>query len=407
MILECIKCRARYPADTVIYTCNRCGSLLDVVYDYNTLKNEIDWEDIRGREFNLWRYREFMPIKDYSKIISLKEGGTPLYFCEKLSSELNIELYLKHEGTNPTGSFKDRGMTVGVSKALELGVNTVACASTGNTSASLAAYAAKAGLKCLVLLPAGKVALGKLAQAIMYGATVIGVKGNFDDALHLIRQACESTGMYLLNSVNPFRLEGQKSIALEIADEFNFDLPDYVILPVGNAGNISAIYKGFKELYMLGLTDGVPRMIGVQAEGASPIVDALKSNSGTVIPSKNPETIATAIRIGNPVNALKAITAITESKGVAESVSDDEIISAQKEIASKEGILCEPASAASIAGLKKLREMGVIERDKKVVAILTGHGLKDPETIMKSCDAPVEVELDIRKLIETIMKMKN
>ncbi len=380
--------------------------MLDVVHNYDRLKETIDWEEMRDRAFNLWRYKEFMPIKDYNKIISLKEGGTPLYLCKKLSNELDIELYVKHEGENPTGSFKDRGMTVGVSKALELGVNTVACASTGNTSASLAAYAAKAGLKCLVLLPAGKVALGKLAQAIMHGANIIGVNGNFDDALYLIRQASESMGMYLLNSVNPFRLEGQKSIAFEIADEFDFNLPDYVILPVGNAGNISSIYKGFKELFKIDLTKEVPKMIGIQAMGASPIVDALKSNSRIVTPTENPETIATAIRIGNPVNASKAINAIIESSGFAESVSDDEIISAQKEMARKEGILCEPASAASIAGLKKLRKEGIIEPDKKVVAVLTGHGLKDPETIINSCEPPLEVESDIRKLIEVIMKIK-
>ncbi len=262
-------------------------------------------------------------------------------------------------------------------------------------------YAAKAGLKAYVLLPAGKVALGKVAQALMHGAKVIGIKGNFDQALALVRQICAMQGFYLLNSVNPFRLEGQKTIAYEIVDELGF-VPDKVILPVGNAGNISAIWKGFKELKWLGLIDSLPKMIGVQAEGANPIYKAVKEGKDDIEPVLNPETIATAIRIGQPVNARKAIRAIYESKGTAVQVSDEEITRAQKDLASMEGIGVEPASAASIAGLRRLAENGEIERDEVVVCITTGHLLKDPEAVLRACGKPIEVEPNVEAILRVL-----
>ncbi len=379
-----------------MYTCKACGSVLEVVLDIDSI--ELSKEDLRKRPFNLWRYREFMPIKG-DNIVTLNEGGTPLYNAKRLAEEIGVkELYIKNEGANPTGSFKDRGMTVGVTKALELNANAVGCASTGNTSASLAAYAAKAGIKCYVLLPAGKIALGKLAQAILHGAKVIGIKGNFDVALKLIREASERFNIYLLNSVNPFRLEGQKSEAFEIVDQLNFEVPDRVVVPMGNCGNISAIWKGFKEFKEAGLIDELPMMTGIQASGASPVVKAFKKGKKEIEPEENPETIATAIRIGKPVNAPKALKALYESKGYAESVSDEEIIEAQKLLARREGIGVEPASATSIAGLKKLVEQGVVDKDERIVCVVTGHALKDPEIVFKAYEKPVEIEPDIKEL---------
>ena len=396
IIVRCIKCNSTYSPNEIIYTCKRCNSLLEIIVKY---KGEITRDTFKNREFYLWRYKELMPITDYSKIVTLKEGGTPLTRAKNLEKELNVkELYIKNEGLNPTGSFKDRGMTIGVSKALELGVKAVACASTGNTSASLAAYAAKAGIRCYVLIPSKKIAIGKLAQAILHGAKVISIKGNFDKALKIVREICSKHNIYLLNSINPWRLEGQKTIGYEIAEQLNYDVPDVIIVPVGNSGNIYAIWKGFKEFYEYGIIDKLPRMIGIQAKGASPIVNAVKNNRNEIIPIENPETIATAIRIGNPVNAPRALKAIKESKGYAEAVSDEEIIEAQKLLARKEGIGVEPASAASIAGLKKLLEEGIIDRDEKVACIVTGHALKDPEIIFKMYEKPIEVEARIEEV---------
>ncbi len=390
--LVCIECGREYEREDV-YTCE-CGGLLEVRLEDVDVNFKLDGKDLR-----VWKYGCLLPVR--IKPVSLREGGTPLYKCERIGREVGCKVYVKHEGANPSGSFKDRGMTVGVTKAIELGKKAVACASTGNTSASMAMYAAKAGLKAYVLLPAGKVALGKVAQALMHGAKVIGIKGNFDQALALVRKICAMQGFYLLNSVNPFRLEGQKTIAYEIVDELGF-VPDRVILPVGNAGNISAIWKGFKELKWLGLIDSLPKMIGVQAEGANPIYKAVKEGKDDIEPVLNPETIATAIRIGQPVNAKKALMAIYESKGTAVQVSDEEITKAQKDLASMEGVGVEPASAASIAGLRKLAEDGEIERDETVVCITTGHLLKDPEAVLRACGKPIEVEPSVEAILNVL-----
>ncbi|MDR2943897.1 MAG: threonine synthase [Methanosarcinales archaeon] len=399
--LKCIECGAEYGKTEVIYTCRKCDGLLDVIYDYNEIKKNMDMEKLKTAPPSVWKYKDLLPIA--IEPVSIREGGTPLYKCDRLAEKIGVkELYVKHEGMNPTGSFKDRGMTVGVSKAIELGMETVACASTGNTSAALAIYGAKAGIPSVVLLPAGKVALGKIGQALMHGAKVIMIKGNFDDALALVRELCEQEPIYLLNSVNPYRLEGQKTIAFEIADQLGFKVPDRIVLPVGNAGNITAINKGFKELVTLGITDKRPKMTGIQTEGACPIVKAYKAGTDDITPEKNPETIATAIRIGDPVNARKALIAIKESGGMAESVTDDELIQAQKDLAQLEGIGVEPASATSVAGLRKLIEAGLISREETVVCVTTGHLLKDPEEVISVCTEPVTVEADLESLKKAV-----
>ena len=397
MRLECIECGSKFKIHERFYTCPKCGGLLEVEFEPSELKRKLDRKRLKAEPLSVWKYRAFMPILDESKIVSLGEGRTPLYRCDRLAKQVGIrELYVKFEGANPTGSFKDRGMTVGVTKALELGAKTVACASTGNTSASLAAYAAKAKLRCLVLLPRGKVALGKLAQTLIYGARTFAIKGNFDEALMMVRKLCEERkDIYLLNSLNPFRLQGQKSIGFEIADQLGWKVPDRVVVPMGNCANIWAIYKGFLEFNAVGLTRGVPVMTGIQAEGAKPIVNAIKRGLDKFVPVKKPETIATAIRIGNPVNGPKALRAIRASNGTAEAVSDSEIVKAQKLMARLEGIGVEPASASTIAGLKKLVHKGAIKRDERVVCVATGHMLKDPEEAIKVSERPREAPVKL------------
>jgi threonine synthase len=391
-MIKCITCGAKYSLEEIIYTCKDCGSVLEIM-----CKPDVSRDIFNCRKSTMWKYKEFMPV-DESRIVSLQEGGTPFIKCNKLGDQLGVELYVKVEGSNPTGSFKDRGMSVGITKALELGVDTVGCASTGNTSASLAAYAARAGLRCIVILPSGKVALGKLAQAMFHGAEVISVEGNFDEALEVITALALDGKLYLLNSVNPFRLEGQKSIGFEIVDDLGWKSPDRIILPVGNAGNISAIWKGVNEFYDAGFIKDLPRMTGIQAEGSAPIVNAVRRGAEDIIPVENPETIATAIRIGAPVSALKALRAIYDSDGLAETVTDDEILYSQKLLARSEGIGVEPASAASIAGLRKLVETGEIDKGEEIVCIVTGHLLKDPNTAINACKEPVKVEANVEAL---------
>ncbi|MCS3924169.1 threonine synthase [Methanosalsum natronophilum] len=396
--LECIDCGNKYAESDVVYTCE-CGGLLDIIYDYSNIN--IDMEKLRLEPPTVWKYRDLLPIK--GKHVTIYEGGTPLYKCDRLAELIGVkEIYVKHEGLNPTGSFKDRGMTVGVSKALELGMKTVACASTGNTSASLAIYGAKAGIPAIVLLPEGKVAMGKVAQALMHGAKVLSIKGNFDEALSLVRKLCDEEKFYLLNSINPYRLEGQKTIGFEIIDQLNLNVPSRVVLPVGNAGNVTAIYKGFKEFTELGVTDHVPKMCGIQAEGASPIVKAIKNNAEMIEPEKSPETIATAIRIGDPVNAKKALRAIRESNGTAETVTDEELVQAQRDLAQLEGIGVEPASATSVAGLKKLVKQGVVQSSETVVCVTTGHLLKDPQEVIEACDKPIVVDATIKAIRDAV-----
>jgi threonine synthase len=318
-------------------------------------------------------YREFLPVTDNTKAITLCEGNTPLIRAENLEKIMpGIEIYLKYEGLNPTGSFKDRGMTMAVTKAVEEGSKAIICASTGNTSASAAAFAAKAGIRCVVLIPNKKIAMGKLAQAVAYGAEIIAIDGNFDDALNMVKEISSAHPITMVNSINPYRIEGQKTGAFEICNQLDGVAPDYLSIPVGNAGNITAYWKGFKEYKEKGYINGTPKMLGFQAEGAAPIVEKRVF--------ENPETIATAIRIGNPASWDKAVNALEESNGMIDKLSDEKILEAYKMLASQEGIFAEPASCISIAGLYKLYNEGKIEQGKKVVCILTGNGLKDPDT---------------------------
>ncbi len=324
------------------------------------------------------QYKEFLPVTENTPKLTLLEGNTPLIKLENLSNELGIELYAKIEGANPTGSFKDRGMVFAVAKAKEEGSKAVICASTGNTSAAAAAYAARAGMRAVIVIPEGKVAAGKLAQAYMYGAEVIQIEGNFDVALEMVRAISESSPITLVNSVNPYRIEGQKTASFEICDVLG-SAPDYLAIPVGNAGNITAYWKGFKE-YNEKKQTGLPKIYGFEAEGAAAIVQGK--------PIEFPETIATAIRIGNPASWDYAVAARDESQGLIEAVSDDEMLDAYKLIASREGIFAEPASCASIAGVIRSVKEGKIKPGSKVVAVLTGNGLKDPQTAIDVKVAP-------------------
>lgn len=391
-MIKCISCGTEYSLEDIIYTCKECGSILEVL-----IQPDVSKDIFECRKSTMWKYKEFMPV-DESKIISIQEGGTPFIKCDRLGTNLGVNLYVKVEGSNPTGSFKDRGMSVGITKARELGVDIVGCASTGNTSASLAAYAARAGLKCIVLLPSGKVALGKLAQAMFHGAEVLSVNGNFDEALEAVTALAVEGRLYLLNSINPFRLEGQKSIGFEIVDDLGWRSPDRIILPVGNAGNISAIWKGIREFHQAGFIEDLPRMTGIQAIGACPITNAFRKGTEKIIPVENPETVATAIRIGAPVSALKALRAIYESDGYSETVTDEEILDSQKLLARTEGIGVEPASASSIAGLRKLVDSGEIDRGEEIVCIVTGHLLKDPNTAINACKEPISIEANTESL---------
>ena len=327
------------------------------------------------------RYREFLPVDDSTPVVTLNEGNTPLIKADNLAKKIGIdaEIYLKFEGCNPTGSFKDRGMTMAVTKAKESGSGAIICASTGNTSASAAAYGAKAGLKTYVLIPDGYIALGKLSQAMMYGADIIAIQGNFDKALEMVREISDKYPITLVNSVNPYRIEGQKTGAFEICEALG-QAPDYHFIPVGNAGNITAYWKGYKEWHKLGKIKGLPKMMGFEAEGAAAIVKGERI--------MNPETVATAIRIGNPASWKFAEAARDESNGMINYVTDEEILKAYKLIASCEGVLAEPASAASVAGLIKVKD--TVKSGSKIVCILTGNGLKDPDNAIKYANDEVK-----------------
>ncbi len=339
------------------------------------------------------KYAELLPVTGKTPRVTLGEGSTPLVRLDGIGAALEIELWAKLEGCNPSGSFKDRGMVLAVAKALEAGAKALVCASTGNTSASAAAYAAATQVPCYVLLPAGKVALGKLAQALMYGAKVIAVRGNFDRALEMARRAAEEEGFAIVNSVNPYRLWGQRSGAWEICEVLG-RAPDWHAIPVGNAGNISAYWAGYKQFRELGRIGSLPRMMGFQAAGAAPLV--------TGLPCPNPETLATAIRIGNPVSAHLAKEAVAQSSGEFNSVTDEEILAAQRMLASKGGIFAEPASCAPLAGLVKLKKAGRLPKGITVVMILTGNGLKDPDTAMSQAGRPVEIDDSFEELMEVM-----
>ncbi len=341
------------------------------------------------------QYRDFLPVSAATPIVTLNEGNTPLVRAERLRQRLRIpcELYLKYEGANPTGSFKDRGMTLAISKAMERGAQAVICASTGNTSASAAAYAARAGLRAFVLIPEGKIALGKLSQAMIHGARVLQIRGNFDDALKIVREISQKYPIVLVNSVNPDRLEGQKTAAFEVCDQLG-EAPSHLFIPVGNAGNITAYWRGFREYQKAGRADRLPRMIGWQAEGAAPIV------RGHVV--ERPETIASAIRIGNPASWKGALEAVQGSEGTIDMVSDEEILEAYAVLAQVEGIFCEAASAASVAGLARWAKAQRFSVSDRAVCVLTGHGLKDPDTAVKRSPKPASVEAEMGPVLKAM-----
>jgi threonine synthase len=384
-------CGARFGLNESLYVCPRCGGLLDVALKVQAGSDPERPERLRALwtrrltsfeardRSGVWRYRELLPFAADAPIVSLVEGNTPLYDAPVSAAYCGLDaLSLKHQGCNPTGSFKDTGMTTAVTQALRLGARTVVCASTGNTAASLAAYAARAHLQCAILVPRGQISHNKLAQSLDYGAAVLELDGNFDDAMRVIRELAEDESIYLVNSINPFRIEGQKTVAAELLHQRGWRVPDHVVAPGGNLGNSSALGKGFKELKELGLIASLPRLSVVQAEGAAPFAGMFDSESDDLTPIEHPQTLATAIKIGAPVSWKKALRSVVESGGSVLSVTEQEIADA-KAIIGRDGVGCEPASATTVAGIKRLVANGTISSDTDVVAVLTGHILKDTE----------------------------
>jgi threonine synthase len=391
-IQRCIACRAEFDLDARLYVCSSCGGLLDVdrrgeiASDLASLrelwrerKSSLDVRDRSG----VWRFREFLPFTVDVEIVSLGEGNTPLYDVPRSADYCRLpQLKLKHQGCNPTGSFKDTGMTVAVTQARELDARFVACASTGNTAASLAAYAARADVPCAIIVPGGQVSHAKLAQALDYGAKVLEIEGNFDVCMSVIRELSEDGSVYLVNSINPFRIEGQKTVAFELAEQLEWRVPDHLVLPGGNLGNSSAFGKGFRELLQAGLIDRLPRITVVQAAGAAPFARFYADNEHSVFMNEErPKTLASAIKIGAPVSWPKAWRAVSETGGGVITVTEQEIADA-KAVIGRDGIGCEPASATTVAGIRKLVGDGVIKENESVVAVLTGHLLKDTDYVM-------------------------
>ncbi len=384
------QCGTRYAITEVLYNCAKCGALLEASYDFDCdpaalkrLFRERRMSNAPLDASGVWRYRELFPfLDDFSPVVTLREGNTPLLDAPVAAEYGGLaRIAFKHQGFNPTGSFKDNGMTCGVAQARRLGMRRVACVSTGNTSASMAAYAAAGGLDALIFLPHGNISFGKLSQALEYGAKTFEVEANFDQILALVRVLAERVGIYLLNSVNPFRIEGQKTIVFEMLDQRDWRAPDWIVLPGGNLGNTSAFGKALREAKAIGLIDRMPRLAVIQAEGSAPFYDFVKSG-GDFHAVANPETLATAIRIGDPVSWPKALHEIRESNGVVERVTEQEIADAKAQIG-RCGIGCEPASAATLAGIRKLTAAGVMDRAADVVAVLTGNLLKDPDYIYR------------------------
>jgi threonine synthase len=385
-------CKKRYPVTEVIYNCPACGSLLEAESDFRSLDAaslKKLWRERRTdnsplSQSGVWRYREMIPFLDDERhVVTLREGNTPVLDAPRAAEYAGMDrIAFKHQGFNPTGSFKDNGMTAGASQARRLGMQRVACVSTGNTSASMAAYAAAAGMQPVIFIPHGNISYGKLAQALEYGAKTLQVEANFDQILKLVRDLAERLGIYLLNSINPFRIEGQKTIMIELLDQRDWRVPDWIVVPGGNLGNVSAFGKALRELKQLGFIDRLPRLAVIQAAGAAPLVSFAQNPAGAFSPVEHPETLATAIKIGDPVSWPKAWHEISSSQGTVASVTETEIADA-KAIVGLCGIGCEPASAASLAGLKTLRAGGVIDASADVVAILTGNVLKDPDYIYR------------------------
>jgi threonine synthase len=417
--LVCVRCGTSFPGLEVRYRC-RCGDVLDVVHDeaapapdllarFDARRGASDPIDRSG----VWRFRELVLPLEPEHIVTRPEGNTNLYASPALAAWCGIDdLRLKHEGENPTGSFKDRGMTVGISVAKRLGLTSVACASTGNTSASMASYAAVAGMRAFVFIPGGAVAHGKLAQSLAYGARTIQIDGDFDAAMALVERVCAERGTYLVNSINPFRIEGQKAIAFELLQDLGWSVPDWIVVPGGNLGNSSAIFKGLAELRSAKLIPRIPKIAVVQAAGANPFYRAFSAKR-SLVPLEGPETLATAIRIGNPVSWRKSLRGVVATNGTVEDVTDQEIMDAKAKVDAS-GIGAEPASCASVAGIKKLVAKGVIRKGETVAAILTGHVLKDPDAVIRyhqgkldgiastHANAPVRVAATLEAVLEAM-----
>ncbi len=401
--LQCIGCGKQYPIFEARYSCD-CGNLLSLERMPGSL-SKIDRRQFDSRlgkrslldQSGVWRFREGVLTIDDRHIVSHPEGGTRLYHRPQLSSWAGVEqLHFKHEGENPTGSFKDRGITVAMSQAMAIRAPAVACASTGNTSASLAAYAAQAGKKAVVFVPEGKISVTKMVQTLAYGALCLKVEGDFDAAMQLVREVCRTLGLYLLNSINPFRIEGQKTIAWELLQDLEWEAPDWIALPAGNLGNTSAIGKALKEAYEAGWIAKVPRLAAIQASTANPFYLSFQQDFA-IRPKVKAETIASAIRIGDPVSFDKAKAAILNTRGVVSQVTDAELLLAKRQI-DRAGIGCEPASACSLAGVRKLRELGMIQDGDRVVCVLTGNLLKDPDAVL----VPVEGAPNVEEQVVTV-----
>ncbi|MBT3464864.1 threonine synthase [archaeon] len=416
--LECIDCKKNYPYHRKEYRCD-CGNLLEVKQDFTSYGQEILQKFQKRLEqlqlplsSGVWRYKELVLDIPENNIVSRNEGNTNLYDSKILSGYTKIKnLKIKHEGENPTGSFKDRGMTSAISMAKYLGYKSVACASTGNTSASMASFAATCGLQSYVFIPDGDIAYGKLSQALAYGGKTIQIKGNFDDAMDMVQKVCSELDIYLLNSINPYRIEGQKSIVIELMHQLNWNPPNWIVLPGGNLGNTSAFGKAIKELYGIGLISKIPRLAVIQAQGANPFYEMISKKENS-ISSMEPHTIASAIKIGNPVSWKKAKNSIDYTGGVVDQLSEKKIMDA-KAYVDKSGIGAEPASCCSIGGAKKLREKGIIKEDESVVCILTGNILKDTDSTInyhmkennEMSNKPIKVDCDFEK-IKNLIKMK-
>ena len=391
-VQRCINCESEFELNARMYVCSRCGDLLEIEQSTPLLESVLElaalWserrksDDARDRS-GVWRFREFLPFASDDAIVSLGEGNTPLYDAPRSADYCGLtSLKLKHQGNNPTGSFKDTGMTVAVTQAQKLGMRLVACASTGNTAASLAAYAARAGMLCAILVPEGQVSDAKLAQALDYGARVLEIEGNFDVCMRVIQELAEQSSLYLVNSINPFRIEGQKTVAIELAEQLDWIVPDHLVVPGGNLGNSSALGKGFRDLASQGFFAKQPRISVIQAEGAAPFARFVERREADFVNEKHPHTLATAIKIGAPVSWKKAWRAVHETDGHVITVSEQEIADA-KAMIGRDGIGCEPASATTVAGIRKLVSDGAIHKDETVVAVLTGHVLKDTDYVIK------------------------
>jgi len=422
-----VECNQTFGLREGLYVCRQCGSLLAVDQSFQDLPDTPSLKNLwLGRRSSsdakdrsgVWRFRELLPFVSNVEIVSLLEGNTPLYEARRSAEYCSLSaLKLKHQGCNPTGSFKDTGMTTAVTQAQILGARVVVCASTGNTSASLAAYAARANLTCAILVPHGQVSSAKLAQSLDYGARVLEIEGNFDTAMRVVRELAEDESIYLVNSINPFRIEGQKTVAAELLEQLDWQVPDHVVVPGGNLGNSSAFGKGFKELHAIGLIDRLPRLHVIQAEGAAPFAALFQHAALNLTPVGHPHTLASAIKIGDPVSWQKAREAVRSSDGHVLTVTESEIADA-KAIIGRDGIGCEPASATTVAGIKKLVSQKTIHHDENVVAVLTGHLLKDPDYVTKYhlgqlsaegeqihghfTNRPVQVKADVRSILSVL-----